>query len=526
MSQTAKRVESIRSELAIAKQAVADTARLLKGKARPWYEAGGLELVDEPAIQLEAGRVAVDLATAEAALAAARHDDAATGALDAARGLAGEAGLRAASHLFEAAGATAAADPADYGRHWRAVRASTIEDPIAPAFMAAGEAFLSDPGDDADGGPAHARSAEDLASRLRPDARARDELGTYPAEALQAYAASGLLSVSVPKTYGGQGVSFAQALDVSRRLAKADGSIGQISTIHYSMVELLARVGTEAQKARWLPAVVAGGRLGNAGAERGVRHAKITATRLEASGAGCYSLSGRKYYSTGFPGAAMNIVLASNANDRLVSVLVPADASGVRVVDDWRALGQRTTGSGSVILDAVPVAEADVLPRWFNVERPTTATAAANLAHVALDLGIARGALESVAPLLEGRRPGVHVLEAIGRLAARLLAGETLFQDAAERLDALAGEELTEEIVRGYSLQVSIVKAQAADLAVDAGEKIFDIVGAAALDPRLGLDRFWRDARTHSLHDPTRWRLMRIGEHLLTGRLPPRNRTN
>ncbi len=514
------RVDGIAQELTTARQALADTARLLQGRARPWYEAG-VPLVDEPAIQLAAGHVSVDLAAAEAALVAARAD---ASLLDAARALAGDASLRAASHLFEAAGTTSSDDPEGFGRHWSSLRRSTVVDPVPRSFIAEGERFLAKPEEPASPDPLQ-RSAQQLAARLSAGATGRDLTGRVPLDDLAAFAETGLLRANVPVEFGGHGADFATAVQISRLISVGDGSIGQISTIHYSITEQLVRLATPEQKTRWLPVIVAGGRVGNAAAERGVAHAKITETRLEPDGRGAFRLSGSKFYSTGAPGAALIAVLAKDADGELVTAILPAGAPGLTIRDDWHALGQRSTGSGTTLLEQVPVAMDDILPRWVNPSRPSTATAMANLPHVALDLGIARGALQSLAALLP-KAPDSWALLTLGRLSARLVAGEALLRGALARLPAVEAEGLTDASVRRFSLQVSVAKAQAADLALDAGEALFDLGGERALDPALGLDRFWRDARTHTLHDPTRWRLLHIGNHALTGRLPPRNRTN
>jgi alkylation response protein AidB-like acyl-CoA dehydrogenase len=514
------RVDRVTQELATARSALSDTSRLLHTKSRPWYEAG-VPLVDEPSIQLTAGRVCVDLAAAEAALTAAKLD---ASLLDAARGLVGESSLRAASHLFEAAGTTASDDPECFGRHWSALRRSTVADPVPHAFILEGRRFLAAPAERPPPSPL-LRAAQEFASTLRPGAAARDRAGRVPHGDLASLAASGLLRANVPIDFGGHGADFATAVQISRLLSVADGSIGQISTIHFSITEQLVRLATPEQKARWLPVIVAGGRVGNAAAERGVTHAKITETRLERDGQGRFILKGAKFYSTGAPGAALIAVLAKDVNGELVTAILRSDAPGLTIKDDWDALGQRSTGSGTTLLDQVPVNANDLLPRWINQAQPSTATAEANLPHVALDLGLARGALEALARLLPAA-PDNWTLLSLGRLSARLVAGEELLRASLARLPVVEAEGLTDASVRSFSLQVSVAKAQAADLALDAGEALFDLGGAAALDPALGLDRFWRDARTHTLHDPTRWRLLHIGNHALTGRLPPRNRTN
>ena len=249
---------------------------------------------------------------------------------------------------------------------------------------------------------------------------------------------------------------------------------------------------------------------------------------LSSDPSGGYQLNGRKFYSTGAPAADAIFVLAVDGAGETTSVIVPADATGLAVLDDWRGLGQRVTGSGTTILEDVAVDPLDVLPRWLDSAAPSTGTAAANLAHVAIDLGIARNAFEDAILLLRSARgqPAAVALHRLGACAAQLHGSEALFAETLGRLRAFGSTPLTVEAVQQFSLEVSIVKAHAGEVALAIGEALFDLAGEAAPDPALGLDRHWRNARTHTLHDPNRWRYLRIGDHLLNGRLPPRNRTN
>jgi alkylation response protein AidB-like acyl-CoA dehydrogenase len=55
-----------------------------------------------------------------------------------------------------------------------------------------------------------------------------------------------------------------------------------------------------------------------------------------------------------------------------------------------------------------------------------------------------------------------------------------------------------------------------------AGSKLFELAGTqSTLDP-LNLDRHWRNARTHTLHDPVRWKLHAVGNYYLNGAAPAR----
>jgi alkylation response protein AidB-like acyl-CoA dehydrogenase len=88
-------------------------------------------------------------------------------------------------------------------------------------------------------------------------------------------------------------------------------------------------------------------------------------------------------------------------------------------------------------------------------------------------------------------------------------------QRAWVRRDALTADERAE-----VALAVSEAKIVAQRAALDNGEALFDACGARATAASLGLDRFWRNARTHTLHDPLDYRLRDVGRFALTGELP------
>lgn len=55
-------------------------------------------------------------------------------------------------------------------------------------------------------------------------------------------------------------------------------------------------------------------------------------------------------------------------------------------------------------------------------------------------------------------------------------------------------------------------------LRVTAG--VFEVTGAKATSLRVGLDRFWRDVRTHTLHDPVAYKNRELGRWQLLGEVP------
>ncbi|MER6423001.1 SfnB family sulfur acquisition oxidoreductase [Streptomyces sp. NPDC001137] len=373
-----------------------------------------------------------------------------------------------------------------------------------------------------------------LAEEFRAGASARDAERRLPREELDRLSASGLLAVTVPAEHGGADVTAATLAEIFRLLASADGSLAQIPQSHFAYVNVIRRQGTEEQRKFFFAELLAGRRFGNAQSEAGTRHVQDIRTRLAPQPDGSYLLTGVKHYSTGALFADWIPVLARAEEDKLHVAYVPRDASGVTVVDDWDGLGQRTTASGTVRLERVPVPGDRVLPHHLTFEGPQLHGAVAQLLHAAIDAGIAAGALAEAAEFVRTKsRPwfesGVDtaaedplLIQRFGELALQVRASEALLREAARTVDA-AGADLTDDTAAEASIAVAAAKVQAAQTAVDTASALFEVSGTRSALNSLNLHRHWRDARTHTLHDPTRWKIQHIGRYVLNGTRPPRH---
>ncbi|OHV33887.1 SfnB family sulfur acquisition oxidoreductase [Pseudofrankia sp. EUN1h] len=377
--------------------------------------------------------------------------------------------------------------------------------------------------------------ADAFAATLRDGAAERDRQARVPVEELAALGRSGLLGLTVPARLGGADVSAVTLAEVFRRLAVADPSVAQVPQNHYVFVSVLRHDGTEEQQRRLLGDVLTGARFGNALSERGTKHVMDMRTRLLPAADGTLRLNGTKYYCTGALTATWIPVFALDEADRLVVAYVPRDADGVEVLQDWSAFGQRATMSGTTRLTDVAVAPENVVAHWHTYERPQVAGAFGQILHAAIDVGIAGAALadgarfvrEQARPWFEAAEERAadepHVLLRFGQLGAKVHAAEALLRRAAETLDAAAaqGPRPSAEAAGAASLAVAEAKAFGGDVAVEVASEIFGLMGASASDAAHDLDRHWRNARTHTLHDPARWKYVHNGNHIINGVLPP-----
>ncbi|MDH6521143.1 SfnB family sulfur acquisition oxidoreductase [Streptomyces sp. SAI-135] len=376
--------------------------------------------------------------------------------------------------------------------------------------------------------------AASLAEEFRAGAAARDAERRLPGEEVERLSASGLLAVTVPAEHGGADVSASTVAEIFRLLASADASLAQIPQSHFVYAQVIRRQGSDEQRKFFFAELLAGRRFGNAQSEAGTKHVQDIRTRLHPRSDASYRLDGVKHYCTGALFAHWIPVLARAEDDKLHVAYVPRDAPGVTVIDDWDGLGQRTTASGTVRLEGVEVPADRVLPHHLTFEGPQLHGAVAQLLHAAIDAGIAGGALGEAAEFVRTKsRPWFEsgagtaaedplLIQRFGELALKVRASEALLREAARAVDA-ARADLTDDSAAEASVAVAAAKVQAAQAAVDVASALFEVSGTRSALNSLNLHRHWRDARTHTLHDPTRWKIQHIGRYVLNGTRPPRH---
>jgi SfnB family sulfur acquisition oxidoreductase len=378
-------------------------------------------------------------------------------------------------------------------------------------------------------------AARTLADDLAEAAVTRDLDRRLPFAEIERFTETGLWAITVPCEYGGPGVSAATVAQVIAIIAAADGSIGQIPQNHFYALEVLRNGGTEAQKRDLYGRVLAGERFGNALAEIGQRdHTRRTRLVRDPSG---WTVEGRKYYCTGSL-FAHRIPVMANAEEggRAVAYLVfiPRDATGVTLVDDWDGFGQRITGSGSILFECVRVEPDWVVPFQASMDRPTAIGPFAQILHAGIDLGIGQGAFAATLPFVRDRaRPWIDsgvarasedplTLHALGDVRVRLAAADALLERAGRFVDAAQGEPDADSVAAA-SVAVAEARAFSHRAGLLAANTLLELGGTSATDRAEALDRYWRNVRTHTLHDPVRWKYHWIGAYHLEGRLPPRH---
>ncbi|MFV5591103.1 SfnB family sulfur acquisition oxidoreductase [Acinetobacter variabilis] len=376
--------------------------------------------------------------------------------------------------------------------------------------------------------------ARNLAEQFKINAVQRDAERILPFEEIEAYSQSGLWAITVPKEYGGAEVSSYTVAQVIALMSGVDGSIGQIPQNHFYGLEILRNNGTEEQKQKLYAEVLKGARFGNALAEFKTKTAAQRQTAIRKTEQG-YVINGEKFYCTGSLFAHRIPTLVVDEHEQQFLAFVPRDSEGLTLIDDWSGFGQRTTGSGTVKFDNVQVLEEDVVRFDTAYSRPTISGPFAQLLHASIETGIARAAFEETLNRVRQARPWIDSgvdkatddpltkLE-LGRVVADVRASEVLLKQAAHSVDA-AKANPTEARVAKASLDVAKARAHSSETALKASSKLIELAGSRGSQREDGLDRFWRNARVHTLHDASRWKYYFIANYLLNGVLPPRRGT-
>ncbi|WP_040784690.1 SfnB family sulfur acquisition oxidoreductase [Nocardia pneumoniae] len=382
--------------------------------------------------------------------------------------------------------------------------------------------------------------AQRLAADFASAAAVRDRDRALPYAEVDRLAASGLLAITVPAAFGGADLPPSAVAEVTRILATADPNIAQIPHSHFVYLNLLRLAGSQWQRERYFGRVLDGARIANAQSERSSATVADIATTLRPVG-DRFRVDGVKYYCTGSLFADLLAVLTrlddlegrSGLEPGEYIAYLPANTPGVRIVDDWNGIGQRTTGSGTVSFEDVAVDRDQVVARSGAVRAPTGYGAFAQLLHAAIDTGIARGALTAATDFVRSTsRPwfeaGVAdavddplLIQRFGELSVAVTAAEATLSSAGWAVDAATRTESSAERVAQASLAVATAKVLADRAANDVSAALFEVGGTRSAAAELNLHHFWRNARTHTLHDPVRWKYQHIGRALLHDTAPP-----
>jgi alkylation response protein AidB-like acyl-CoA dehydrogenase len=334
-----------------------------------------------------------------------------------------------------------------------------------------------------------------------------DAAARFPAESLAEIRRAGLFGLTVPAEHGGLGAGPVEFVEVVARLAEACGSTAMVYLMHVSAV-----MPVLAAPPRGLPNLaseMADRKLGTlAFSEKGSRSHFWAPVSRAAANNGQVHLRADKSFVTSAGEA--DVYVASTLTELGAGpfesdlFVVPAGTPGLKISSPWRGLGLRGNASSPIELDVtVPadnrIGEAgggfklmmEVVLPWFN------------LGNAAVSVGLSRAALNA-ATAHAGASRFDHIGESLASLPT-IRAQLARMQVAVDACEAylLAAARSVAAPGDDTLLKVLSIKAAANDAALTVTDAAMRVCGGAAFSGRLGIDRYFRDARAGHVMAPT-----------------------
>ena len=399
---------------------------------------------------------------------------------------------------------------------------------------------------------------KDLLGRLSIGAKDRDLNDENPFDQVADLKRAGFGTLRLTRELGGSGLTVPQLFSAVIDVAQADPIVAHIFRTHFWFVEERLRSASGGQERSdrggtydpasvpWLRKVADGKLFGNAFSEKGAAAvgSLVFNTRLLPEPTGGFRLDGEKYYSTGTLFSDYLTVTATTDHDSVATVVVPADRTGVKLVDDWDGFGQRRTGTGTTTFSHVSVTSDEILvdAPYDSEPVPTVQWAFLQLYIHAVVAGVLANVVDDGVTLLRSRdrsfshapadRPTDDPLlqRQLGVLASTASIARAAVLDAAEAIAVATNSAASTpdgnpdpELAAEAQLKVAQVKVHLDDVAPEAASRLLELGGASAASRQRNLDRHWRNIRTITLHNPVAYKAVAIGANLLHGTPLPAN---
>ncbi len=372
--------------------------------------------------------------------------------------------------------------------------------------------------------------AQQLAQQFAETAAERDKAGGNPKFERDLIRQSGLLGLSIPQQYGGQGADWKTIFQTIQIIAQVDSSLAHVYGFHHLLIATVQLFSQAEQYQPWFEQTVKQNLFW--GNTLNPLDRRTTAQQISENE---FIFQGDKSFCSGSMDSDILLCSAYNDEAKLLIGVIPTVREGVSLLGDWNNMGQRQTDSGNSHFEQVKIHKDELLlnPGPLSTPYSSLRPLIAQLIFVHLFLGVAEGAFELAKETVQSQKAWSkslaenavndpftqkHFAEFYVQLeSVRLLtnkAVETL-QDAWNQAENLTAEQRGE-----VSIAIATAKIAATNTSLYITQNIFQVMGARATTAQLNIDRFWRNVRTQTLHDPIDYKYQEVGEWVLTGKVP------
>jgi len=372
--------------------------------------------------------------------------------------------------------------------------------------------------------------AKELAKQFAQTAAERDKAGGNPKFERDLIRKSGLLSLAIPQQYGGQGADWKTIFQTVQTIAQVDSSLAHVYAFHHLLIATVQLFAQPEQYQQWFEQTVQQHLFwGN------TLNPLDKRTTVQQVSENEFIFHGDKSFCSGSIDSDILLCSGFNDADQLLIAVIPTQREGVSFLGDWNNMGQRQTDSGTSHFEQVKVYKDELLlnPGPLSTPYSSLRPLIAQLIFVHLFLGVAEGAFEVARQSIQTQKAwskslaeqAIHdpyIQKHFADFYVQLQSVRLLTEQAVEALQAAwnIGENLTTEQRGQVSIAIATAKIAATNSSLFVTQNIFQVLGARATTAQLNLDRFWRNVRTQTLHDPIDYKYQEVGEWVLTGKVP------
>ena len=372
--------------------------------------------------------------------------------------------------------------------------------------------------------------AQKLAKTFAETAAERDKQGGNPKAERDLIRQSGLLGLSIPQAFGGQGADWKTIFKTIQTIAQVDSSLAHVYGFHHLLIATVQLFAQKEQYATWFKQTAEQNLFwGN------TLNPLDKRTTVQQISADEYIFHGDKSFCSGSIDSDILLCSGFNAQNKLLIGVIPTQRDGVSFLGDWNNMGQRQTDSGTSHFEQVKIHENELLlnPGPLSTPYSSLRPLIAQLIFVHLFLGVAEGAFEVARETVQQQKAWSKSLvenavndpftqKHFAEFYVQLEGVRLLANKAVETLQKAwdIGESLDAEQRGEVSIAIATAKIAATNTSLYITQNIFQVMGARATTAKLNLDRFWRNVRTQTLHDPIDYKYQEVGEWVLTGKVP------
>jgi len=339
--------------------------------------------------------------------------------------------------------------------------------------------------------------------QLDPLSQEIEDTDSVPESAIRLLAELGYFGLTIPPQYGGLGLSATAFVSVIVE-------IGRTHRAYYGLIEnnngmpgdLIATLGTEAQKQQWLPSMASGDAmtgfcLSEPDAGSDAESIRTLARRVD----GGFVIDGLKHFVSNAPRSQIFVVMARVENEGVGIFVLNRDTPGLTVGRRQSMMGLRGASQNEVVLQDCHVPADALLGNPADGFRSVTAALRlARLARGAIAIGTGKRALELATEYARDRRQfgqpigtfqGIQWL--LADSATELLAAESMLLRVAAGVDAGTAKRR----------EPSMVKLFASEVTARVVDRALQVLGGAGYTKELPYERFYRDVRADRLVEGT-----------------------